>query len=354
MARFLFVYQICSFGGVETVLRNRSVGLRALGHEVRLLFLEDLGGGAAFSGLPGVEIAPARERRTALLHDPSVDVIATIDTPSVAPEIAARRAPARRVWEIHSNNFANMGYLARVDAKSADVLVVPSAYEGGLVRREYPALEASGIPLRVAPNPVDTTLFAFQPPSRVPADPVLAWVGRLEEQKNWPHFLDVAGQVARRRPRSSFVVVGGIAAPEAIKNEFRQIVTQNGLAGRLRWLPALAYSRMPAVYSTVAASGGCLAPTSRFEPFGMTVLEAQACRCPVVAARTGGLAELIEEETTGLGFDVDDTMGAVEQILRVWDDGDLRARVNNGATEAIQTRFAAEAAARTYASAVLD
>lgn len=352
MRRLLFVYQICSFGGVETVLRNRAVGLAGLGYDVGLVFLEDLGGGAAFSDLPGVEIAPSRDRLRSLLDDPSLDLVATIDTPSVAPLVAASRFAGRRVWEVHSNNFANMGYLASVVAGAADVCVFPSAYERELVQREYPALAQSGIPLRVVPNPVDTTLFTFDPPEPAPPGPLLGWVGRLEEQKNWRHFLEVAGETLARRPATSCVVVGGIAAPAEIKNAFRQEAIARGLAGRLRWIPALAYDRMPSLYLAVAASGGCLVPTSRFEPFGMTALEAQACRCPVVAARTGGLAELVVDERTGLVFEVDDAAGAVEQVLRMLDDARLRARIVGAAAAEVDARYASEPVARAYVEAV--
>ncbi len=350
--KILFVYQICSFGGVETVLRNRAVALAALGHDVRIVLLEDLGGGATFDGLDGVEIAPGDQRLRQLLDAGGFDVVSTIDTPSAAPIIAASRFAGRVVAEVHSNNFANMGYLEQIGSSPAQRIVVPSAYEGELIRREYPAVAASGLPVSVVPNPVDTTLFRFAPPSRPPLSPILAWVGRFEEQKNWRHFLEVAAVVTRRRAECAAIVVGGLAAPDAVKNEFRERVSALDLMGRLRWIPSLAYARMPALYSAVAASGGCLVPTSSFEPFGMTVLEAQACRCPVVASRTGGLAEIIDEARSGLGFPVDDTDAAAAQVGRVLDDAGLRAALINGATDAIESRFAGEPVARAYVEAV--
>lgn len=352
--RLLFLYQICSFGGVETVLRNRVVGLRGLGHDASIVLLEDLGGAAVFAGMDGVELAPGDARVRELLGRGGFDVVATVDTPSVAPAIAASGFAGRVVAEVHSNNFANMGYLADLAEGPADMVVVPSEYEGELIVREYPSVKAAGLPLKVVPNPVDTGLFRFAPPADGSIPPLIGWVGRFEDQKNWRHFVDVAAELARRRAAIEFVVVGGIAAPESVKNEFRDRVAERDLMGRLHWIPSLAYRRMPAFYSALAGSGGCLVPTSSFEPFGMTVLEAQACRCPVVAAQTGGLAELVREGETGLGFTVDDTEGAVRQVLRVLDDGGVRARVVNGASAEIERRFSSEAVARAYVAAVSD
>ena len=43
---------------------------------------------------------------------------------------------------------------------------------------------------------------------------------------------------------------------------------------------------------------------SRIESFGLTALEAMACSTPVVAFRTGGLAQLVVHEKTGLLADL--------------------------------------------------
>ncbi len=38
---------------------------------------------------------------------------------------------------------------------------------------------------------------------------------------------------------------------------------------------------------------------SRYEPFGLVALEAQAAGAPLVVARTGGLADAVEDDVTG-------------------------------------------------------
>ena len=58
------------------------------------------------------------------------------------------------------------------------------------------------------------------------------------------------------------------------------------------------------------------------EPFGLTALEAQASRTPVIGTRAGGLPEFVVHEETGLlvpPFDVDALAAALERLLT--DDG---------------------------------
>ncbi len=51
------------------------------------------------------------------------------------------------------------------------------------------------------------------------------------------------------------------------------------------------------------------------EPFGLVMIEAMACGCPVIAFRRGSVPEVIEDGVTG--FIVDDVAGAVDAIGRL-------------------------------------
>jgi len=47
-------------------------------------------------------------------------------------------------------------------------------------------------------------------------------------------------------------------------------------------------------------------PSQWYEPFGMSLLEAAACGVPSIAARIGGVPELVRDGQTGLLFDPQD------------------------------------------------
>jgi glycosyltransferase involved in cell wall biosynthesis len=80
-----------------------------------------------------------------------------------------------------------------------------------------------------------------------------------------------------------------------------------------------------------------LAPSAWPEPFGLVMIEAMACGCPVIAYNRGALPEVIEEGVTG--FLVDDEVAASAAVGRL---GTLSRR-------AIRKRFEARFTARRMA-----
>ena len=58
---------------------------------------------------------------------------------------------------------------------------------------------------------------------------------------------------------------------------------------------------------------------SRSEGFGLPILEAMACRCPVVATRTGCAADVIRDGVNGFVAEVGDAEGLAEGLRRIID-----------------------------------
>ncbi|MEM2995478.1 MAG: glycosyltransferase, partial [Candidatus Bathyarchaeia archaeon] len=63
----------------------------------------------------------------------------------------------------------------------------------------------------------------------------------------------------------------------------------------------------------------CVVP-SLYEPFGITALEAMAAQTPVVASDTGGLAEIIEHDKTGVKVYADNSDSVAWGVLKVLTD----------------------------------
>ena len=83
--------------------------------------------------------------------------------------------------------------------------------------------------------------------------------------------------------------------------------------------------------------------SSKEEGLGTSVLDAMAARVPVVSTDGGGLPEMVQHEETGLIGPVGDEKQLAENMLRMWRDRALAARVVESAHELLLTKFTADA-----------
>ena len=70
---------------------------------------------------------------------------------------------------------------------------------------------------------------------------------------------------------------------------------------------------------------------SRMEPFGIALIEAMACKAPVVATKVGGIPEIVEHEMSGILVEPENPEALTAGLRRVLTDHDLRnSIVENG------------------------
>jgi len=76
----------------------------------------------------------------------------------------------------------------------------------------------------------------------------------------------------------------------------------------------------------------CVFP-SRYEPFGIVLLEAMASGKPVVASKVGGIPFVVEDGKTGLLFERGNVEVLAEKIIMLLRDEELRKRMGEAGRE---------------------
>ena len=90
---------------------------------------------------------------------------------------------------------------------------------------------------------------------------------------------------------------------------------------------------------------GCVVIPSLYEPFGIVALEALAGGAPLIVARTGGLAELIDGTGAGLLFEPGNAEELAACIERVLTDDALAEEMRRRGASLLADRYSWEAIA---------
>jgi glycosyltransferase involved in cell wall biosynthesis len=129
-------------------------------------------------------------------------------------------------------------------------------------------------------------------------------------------------------------------ATQAEKNRFNQMVNRLGLKNKLTIYSNISYQLMPNYYSTIGDSGGFLCSTSLTEGFGYAVVEAMACRCPVLSTDSDGVKSFIIHNKTGIYFK--NPNEAVQQAKVLMTTTKLREAIRTNGQKHIQENFTAQ------------
>ena len=312
-------------GAVAEWLERAGVGVTVLG--VR---------GRADVAKLGRLVRVLKERRIQLLHTHLFHA-------DLAGRMAARRAGVRRL--VHTVHVAEARFRpwqfmwARLARGRCDRIVcVSQAVREHHQRRSR--LDASHY--QVIHNGIDAAAYARSEPRRAqlrddwgiaPDETLLAFVGRLDRQKNVGMFLEAAGRARRSGRRVRAVLAGD--GPE--RGQVRAFLATGDNRQWARWL---GYTEdVPGVLS----AADVLVQPSRWEGFGLAAAEAMAAGLPVIGTRVAGLTEVIGQDVTGLLVESEDTVALAEAIGALADDPDRRAQLGRAGPRRVARQFSIEA-----------
>jgi glycosyltransferase involved in cell wall biosynthesis len=159
----------------------------------------------------------------------------------------------------------------------------------------------------------------------LPEGPLVLYVGKLSLGKGFPVLAETARRVTAHRPGTVFAAVG--AGPPAAD------------PGPVRLLGSRPHEDVETLYELADV---VVHPAVWPEPFSRVPLEAAAASRPVVAARTGGTPEAVEDKETGLLVEPGDAAALADAVERLLADRPLARALGRRAAEVVAERFAAD------------
>lgn len=242
---------------------------------------------------------PAPHPLVVTLHD-----LTPLIMPSVMP------SPAKRLVYRFWNDRAT---------RVADRILVNSSHTADDVERLYPRAMAK---LVMVPHAVDD--FTKGPVGAVPpeygltdGESYLLSMGNTKPNKDLPTLLRAFAKVAPERIGLKLLLVG-----REVPGYVESILGDDRSASRIHFTGRVDDATLRALYAQASA----FVFPSTYEGFGLPPLEAMTFGTPVVAADSSSLPEVTGG--AALLFPAGDTGALAHAIVRVLDDGVLRARLS--------------------------
>ncbi|HEX3911278.1 MAG TPA: glycosyltransferase [Solirubrobacteraceae bacterium] len=348
-------------GGAEAMLQSALDGSRESGHEVELVFFEP-GSWAQELTAAGYRVTVLRAGRlrqvhrtlatvlrlARILHKRKPDLLLNWSAKTQlygAPAASLAGIGDRVVWWQQAIP-SSKGWLDR----SATLL--PSRAVACYSRAAADAQEqlfphrptvviAAGAPLPREGSPQ-------APPLQLPSGvPIVGLVGRLQPWKGQDRMLRAQAILRDRGAAMHLVLVGGDSW--GLSPEYAESLS--GLIEQLGLAEAVTMTGEVPDADPYVRQMDVLVNASDPEPFGIVLLEGMARGVAVLAVRSGGPAEFIEHERTGLlarSGGPEDLADALEPLLR---SADLRARIAAAGRERFLSEYTDAALGRRFFAA---
>ncbi|WP_042148393.1 glycosyltransferase family 4 protein [Paucisalibacillus sp. EB02] len=342
----LFVYYLPS-GGVETLNRQRAIALKNRGINCDFLYYQ--------------------KKRDLVNHHEGRIFITNIDS-EIQHIIRDGNYTAIVITSDFQglSRFRNLGYngvliyeiqglgkeeTAKIElpkissfiSKNADAILVSKTPHILSILKTIPDLP----PLFVMNNCIDTEHFGYRY-EKSGKNPIIAWIGRIEENKNWHEFLQIGHKLIHEyNPNIQLYLFEDptLSLPQEREKFYKVLKTLN-LENNINLLSNIPHEEMPKFFSIVGDSGGFLCSTSITEGFGYAIVEAMSCKCPVLSTKSDGVSNSIIHNLTGKYYNLGNISEAFIEAEELMSNNNLRNHIRTEAVLHVRKEFSMD----TYGS----
>jgi mannosylfructose-phosphate synthase len=172
-------------------------------------------------------------------------------------------------------------------------------------------------------------------------------LSRIDSNKGHAELLRAFSYVREKCPDVHLVIGGGSKNPKQheidVKNGFLEVVDELELNDQVLFTGYIADEELDTYYRKAEL----FVLPSKYEPFGMTTLEAMSCGTPVVATRFGGIRKNLRHEHDALLVDPSNEREFASAMIRILNDDELSATLRANGLETIHGRFSWDSIAET-------
>lgn len=188
-------------------------------------------------------------------------------------------------------------------------------------------------------------LWGLTPDTRV-----ILCLGRMARSKGYQHAIRIAHQLqSKTNKKYALVIVGGgtkISSDEETQymRELKRLAMKLGIQNRVIFQPSVPHEEVQAIYTLA----DIYLMTAEEEPFGLTVIEAMAARCVVIAHNRGGTKNIIGRSSTGFVTDMHRYGEVADLVSRLLENPVKMERIGKRARESVENTYSWESRLEQY------
>ena len=217
------------------------------------------------------------------------------------------------------DSFAGWSWFKKLPFHLANSIVVPAKLFKALLENNRVKTK-----ILVIPHTVEVEPFQRKSNRKDEVEPTLLAAKALEVYSGFDLMLDVFALVKEKIPKIQFIIAG--SGPE--EKKLRKKVQAMNIAD-VTFLGEVAHDRMADIMhqSTVFIHG------SKYESFGIVLVEAMASGLPVVAFNIGGIPEVVDNNVTGYLVDYGDINTFAMKIIKLIENQEKKQEFSTKAIE---------------------
>ncbi len=256
-------------------------------------------------------------------------------------------------------NFSSRRHHEQRIFETCDMVIATTPPQSDLIVQDYsiPRARIRMIP----PGYDDNRFFPVSEPTRQAlrndlgySGQVVASIGRLARNKGFDLLVRAFALVAERMPEARLRLAVGMQSSDPgdadLLKELEGIISEHGLEEKVTISASLPDEQMADYYR----AADVFVLSSRYEPFGMTAVEALACGTPTVVTTRGGLYRALDFGVHAIYTDTEDIGEFGIAILQALKYQRLRSRLHQQGSQRVRALFTWSGIAQQLVRAVED
>jgi glycosyltransferase involved in cell wall biosynthesis len=200
--------------------------------------------------------------------------------------------------------------------------------------------------LDIIPFGVDTSFY--KPLNMVKDEKIfqILSVGYLIERKGFKYLISAVQDVLAAHDNVKLKIVGSGPQEQQIKNH----ITDLNLEKYVEIIANISDEELLKMYnsSDLFVLPSIIDSQGNTEGLGVVLIEAMACKLPVIGSNIGGIPDIINDNETGLLVPQRDVSELSKSIIKLIENPDLRERIANKGYNMIKDNFSWEKIAKDY------